>query len=530
MTSRTDRHQEIDNYLDTLHDFGLTPVNGTSLRQTLIVEHTDYWAASSVRESSPWTTPVFEALTALRTRGGDPVSLAIRPTSTSAEKARSATLSTRAARRRALGYWLANLLQCTIRKPPQLSGTVVLVVYLPAGHTIADAAVLTKRYFGDLPEVLSSQSLSYSVLLLPTESRPVSHRSRRNPRSHQSVVTNAAVISSFAQPGALWRAFRNWRLLQRVLPRLVQLIKRPSQSSTQVFANVMTRCITESFYGTIAARTALYSELFTRALHAAREAKVVVYPFEGQGWESTLEQAAARRGIATLPYLHTVMKPWDLRAHAALRECAPAGVWVHGPHDEAELVRHGVTLHRVEALRYQYLGATRRQNFSRVEGELQRVGQQILVTLGADCERSQAEMIAFCEATQRLQPTWKLHVRLHPQCLTAQVPVADSITTSRGSLSDDLAQCTSAFLCGTAAPLDSYLFGLPTVALRMSDGFGMNPLEADERFAYVDTADEAVRWLATALQSTGAKPEIATFFDIASELPKWHSFVKSLTR
>jgi surface carbohydrate biosynthesis protein (TIGR04326 family) len=338
------------------------------------------------------------------------------------------------------------------------------------------------------------------------------------------------VISSFAQPGALWRAFRNWRLLQRVLPRLVQLIERPTQSSTQVFADVMTRCITESFYGTIAARTALYTELFTRALHAAPDAKVVVYPFEGQGWESTLEQAAARRGIATLPYLHTVMKPWDLRAHAALRECAPAGVWVHGPHDEAELVRHGVALHRVEALRYQYLGAARNPSFTRVEGELQRVGQQILVTLGADCERSQAEMIAFCEAAQRLQPTWKLHVRLHPQCLAVQVPVGDNITTSRGSLSDDLAQCTSAFLCGTAAPLDSYLFGLPTAALRMSDGFDMNPLEADECFAYVDTADEAVQWLATAVQSTKAKPEIAKFFDIANELPKWHSFVRSLTR
>ena len=528
MTSRTDRHQEIDNYLDTLHDFGLTPVNGTSLRQTLIVEHTDYWAASSVRESSPWTTPVFEALTALRTRGGDPVSLAIRPMSTSAEKARSATLLTRVVRRRALGYWLANLLQCTIRKPPQLSGTVVLVVYMPAGHTTADAAVLTKRYFGDLPEVLSSQSLSYSVLLLPTESRPVSYRSRRNPRSHQSVVTNAAVISSFARPGALWRAFRNWRVLQRALPRPAKLIEGPTQTSMQVFARVMTRCITESFYGTIAARTALYTELFMQALHAAPEAKVVVYPFEGQGWESTLEQAAARRGIATLPYLHTVMKPWDLRAHTALRECAPAGVWVHGPHDEAELVRHGVALHRVEALRYQYLGAARNPNFPRAEGEHQRVGQRILVTLGADCENSQAEMIAFCEAAQRLQPTWKMHVRLHPQCLATQVPVAGGITTSRGSLSDDLAQCTSAFLCGTAAPLDSYLFGLPTVALRMSDGFGMNPLEADERFAYVDTADEAVQWLATAVQSTGAKTDVARFFDIASELPRWHSFVRSL--
>jgi surface carbohydrate biosynthesis protein (TIGR04326 family) len=224
------------------------------------------------------------------------------------------------------------------------------------------------------------------------------------------------------------------------------------------------------------------------------------------------------------------MKPWDLRAHTALRECAPAGVWVHGPHDEAELVRHGVALHRVEALRYQYLGAARNPIFTRAEGEHQRVSQQVLVTLGADCENSQAEMNAFCKAAHRLQPTWKLHIRLHPQCLAVQVPVGDNITTSRGSLSDDLAQCTSAFLCGTAAPLDSYLFGLPTAALRMSDGFDMNPLEADERFAYVDTADEAVQWLATAVQSTKAKPEIAKFFDIANELPKWHSFVRSLTR
>jgi len=404
------------------------------------------------------------------------------------------------------------------------------VVYMPAGHTTADAAVLTKRYFGDLPEVLSSQSLSYSVLLLPTESRPVSYRSRRNPRSHQSVVTNAAVISSFARPGALWRAFRNWRVLQRALPRPAKLIERPTQTSMQVFARVMTRCITESFYGTIAARTALYTELFTRALHAAPEAKVVVYPFKGQGWETTLEQAAAWRGVATLPYLHTVMKPWDLRAHAALRECAPAGVWVHGPHDEAELVRHGVTLHRVEALRYQYLGAVHNPNFPRAEGEHQRVGQRILVTLGADCENSQAEMIAFCEAVERMQPSWMLQVRLHPQCPTALVPIGETITKSRRSLSDDLAACTSAFLCGTAAPLDSYLFGLPTVALRTSDGFDMNPLEADERFAYVDSAEEAVQWLATASGSSWANPDVARFFDIASELPRWHSFVRSLTR
>lgn len=530
MTSRTDRHREIDGYLDTLHDFGTTPVNGTSLRKTLIVEHTDYWAASSVRESSPWTTPVFEALTALRTIDNDSDEPAMQQVSMSAEKERSTTLSTKSVRTRALAYWLANLLQCAIYKPPQLSGTVVLVVYLPAGHTIADADALTKRYFGDLPEVLSSQSINYSVLLLPTESRPVSRQSRRNPRRHQSGINNAAVLSSFAQPSALWSAFRNWRLLRRALPRLARLIELPTRNRTQILARVMVRCITESFYGTVSARTALYTELFTRALHAAREAKVVVYPFEGQGWETTLEQAATRRGVATLPYLHTVMKPWDLRAHTALRECATAGVWVHGPHDEAELVRHDVALHRVEALRYQYLGTARKPSFTRAEGGHQRVGQRILVTLGADCERSQAEMIAFCEAAQRLQPTWMLHVRLHPQCSAAQVPVGNGITTSRGSLSDDLALCTSAFLCGTAAPLDSYLFGLPTVALRMSDGFDMNPLEQDERFAYVNTADEAVQWLATAWQTTGVKPDVATFFDLASELPKWHSFVRSLTR
>lgn len=527
MTSRTDRHREIDGYLDTLHDFGAMPVNGTSLRKTLIVEHTDYWAASSMRESSPWTTPVFEALIALRSIRGDSASPATRPAVASADQASFASRFTKPVRMRSLGYWLANLLQGTVRKPPQLSGTVVLVVYLPAGHSIADAEALAKRYFGNLPELLASQSISYSVLLMSTESRPVSRQARRNPRRHQLVVSHAAVLSSFAQPRALWCAFRNWRLLQRTLPRLAQLIERPTRIDTQVLARVMARCISESFYGTVAARTALYTELFTRALHAAREVKVVVYPFEGQGWETTLEQAATARGVATLPYLHTVMKPWDLRAHAALRECAPAGVWVHGPHDETELVRHGVTLHRVEALRYQYLSTSLDPSTTRAKAENLRVGHRILVTLGADCERSWIEMTAFCEAARRLQPAWMLQVRLHPQCSAVQVPVGKAISMSRGSLSDDLAQCSAAFLCGTAAPLDSYLFGLPTVALRMSNGFDMNPLDADERFAYVDSAEEAVRWLATAVQTASAKPDVAKFFDIAKGLPRWSSFVRS---
>ena len=522
MTSRTERHREIDEYLDALHQLGDLSVDGTTLRRAVTVDQTDYWAASSLRESSPWTTPAFAAISALRALVARSEDQQARLFEIPSAQRRLSLASVTTTRIRTLGYWLANLTQCTFRNSPRLTGTVVLVVYLPAGNTIADADSLARRYFGELPEMLASNSVAYSVLLLPTESRPVSRRARRRAIGHR--VTTAVVLSSFALPGALWSAFCNWRALQRRLPRPTQFISRSLAPKVQALTNVMSRCVNESFYGTIAARTSLYTELFSRALQTAQDAQLVVYPFEGQGWETTLEQAAKACGVATLPYLHTVMKPWDLRAHTALRECPPRGIWVHGSHDEAELSRHGTALHRVEALRYQYLGN------ARATSEPARAGHQVLVILGADCERSRAEMHSFCEAVRRLQPSWQLRVRLHPQCSIDLISQVNADLLSSGSLSDDLEQCSASFLCGTAAPLDSYLFGLPTVALQSSDGFNMNPLEADDRFAYADSVDHAVQWLTDALGLRGVKPDIAKFFDIAVGLPRWNRLISSLHR
>ncbi|NBN96824.1 MAG: hypothetical protein EBV41_04255 [Actinobacteria bacterium] len=68
------------------------------------------------------------------------------------------------------------------------------------------------------------------------------------------------------------------------------------------------------------------------------------------------------------------------------------------------------------------------------------------------------------------------------------------------------------------------------MALQSSDGFNMNPLEADDRFAYADSVDHAVQWLTDALGLRGVKPDIAKFFDIAVGLPRWNRLISSLHR
>ncbi|NBR76450.1 MAG: hypothetical protein EBT73_03760 [Actinobacteria bacterium] len=133
MTSRTERHREIDEYLDALHQLGDLSVDGTTLRRAVTVDQTDYWAASSLRESSPWTTPAFAAISALRALVARSEDQQARLFEIPSAQRRLSLVSVTTTRIRTLGYWLANLTQCTFRNSPRLTGTVVLVVYLPAG-------------------------------------------------------------------------------------------------------------------------------------------------------------------------------------------------------------------------------------------------------------------------------------------------------------------------------------------------------------------------------------------------------------
>ncbi|MFM8508628.1 MAG: hypothetical protein ACKOBR_13260, partial [Actinomycetota bacterium] len=64
--------------------------------------------------------------------------------------------------------------------------------------------------------------------------------------------------------------------------------------------------------------------------------KLWILAFEGQSWESCLTRQLDAAGARWIPYLHTMMRPWDLRAHTFLSEVAPQCLAVHGQHDHDE--------------------------------------------------------------------------------------------------------------------------------------------------------------------------------------------------
>ncbi|NBY57356.1 MAG: hypothetical protein EBQ57_03335 [Actinobacteria bacterium] len=108
--------------------------------------------------------------------------------------------------------------------------------------------------------------------------------------------------------------------------------------------------------------------MFARVVRENSKTKVWVSAFEGQGWESCLARVLEQYDALWVPYLHTMMRPWDLRAHTFLYEHSPKYLALHGPHDRSELEptihqaarrskRQPTEIIEVEALRYQHLSA-----------------------------------------------------------------------------------------------------------------------------------------------------------------------------
>ncbi|MGA1143474.1 MAG: hypothetical protein ACO3V6_09115, partial [Ilumatobacteraceae bacterium] len=264
-----------------------------------------------------------------------------------------------------------------------------------------------------------------------------------------------------------------------------------------------------SVRGTASVRSAMLAVGFRSAIKAVRGARLVVYPFEGQGWESLLERACSAENVPSIAYLHTIMKPWDLRAHTALREVPPRILALHGDHDRSELQAvagiaesNSKTLTvPVEALRYGYL-ANSTMSQSRVLLEI-----QVLVVMGSDCKNSNHQFAAVIDEIRRQGKPWKIQVKTHPQCpSTASIDPETQVVS--GSLQEAFAESSAVFLCGTAAPLDSYLYGLPTAALIDDSGYSMNPLEPDDSFTQkplVEHVAEAAHAAARAAEIRGAQ-------------------------
>jgi hypothetical protein len=96
-----------------------------------------------------------------------------------------------------------------------------------------------------------------------------------------------------------------------------------------------------------------------------------------------------------------------------------------------------------------------------------------------------------------------------------------------GSLHESFAGSSAVFLCGTAAPLDSYLYGLPTAALADNSGYSMNPLEPDDSYFVGQTPAEVVAWLTSAMERPLSVPSAERFFDLSPGFTKWENVIRN---
>jgi surface carbohydrate biosynthesis protein (TIGR04326 family) len=294
-----------------------------------------------------------------------------------------------------------------------------------------------------------------------------------------------------------------------------------------------------SIVGSHAVRTAILTEMFAQVIRSNRETKVWVTAFEGQSWESCLARVLEHHDVAWVPYLHTMMRPWDLRAHTFLAEQPPKRLALHGPHDKSELqttidsaarrsTRQSTKVTDVEALRYQHLSASASESHQPESASAKEATW--LVVGGADCELSSRELQAFVSTIQAQSVRAKIVVRWHPQCQLPEWVDRSEITVSQEPLGVLALRSNAALMIGLAAPLDTYLAGVPSCSFVAQSGLAMSPIEENEYHHLALDAADAVRWMQKFEGSARFVAEAERFFNFGEDLTRWRELIFSLAR
>lgn len=410
---------------------------------------------------------------------------------------------------------------------------VMLVEYLPDVYTRSH--VDRSQYFGELPALLRNMSKSVGYLHLHA-SGPVTRpnkRARAALRALNETHSTHHLVSDALSLGTWWRAWRVWRRLRRVAPRAQDVRKALAQGSdAEKLWPSWRKMYENSVFGTRSVRTVLLTAMFEQHVRRQPESTVWISAFEGQGWESCLARSVQSRGAVWVAYLHTMMRPWDLRARSFLCELRPSLLAVHGAHDRAELEPLGVPLVVVEALRYAHLAGPATAS---IEGHAS-VGvdsgvsneKTWLIIGGAECERSNRELSELVAALHKLDIQRQVLVRWHPQCGKPVVELARSMSLSHQPLVELTRDADVAILVGSAAPLDTYLAGVPTCAFRAPSGYDMSPLVEGDYFMVASDGSDVISWAVVAENRPRSQPDVGEFFVLDSAYPRWRQLLATL--
>lgn len=509
------RHELTDQYVAAIASLGRSELDDCTIAELLTVDGIDAWAASSLRESSLWTGDEFFArITAL---------------ATGRAATQQRTTSVRRARVEALAYAVRSVAQVLRRRDSRssLDTSDAAVVFVDYATKALGTMPYVSPYFGKLSEVLRSSRRSVGWLHLTSSGTPTSlTAAERTWMQSVSGESAHAFVRQFVTPSVVIAAVRSWWRLQHRAPAWNEVVDAMNDADLRLISPFLARDYVNSVHGTVAMRTMLLGHALRRAVASMCGDAVVVHPFEGQGWETLLINECATRNITCVSYVHTIIKPWDVRALTALKSVKVLNVVVHGAHDESEIRRTGSVVHVAEALRYQHL--------ARAVTRVTTTDAPLLFVGGADCEESTRLFDAIVASNAASASPVTLWVKRHPQCV-ALTDHGSNVIVVNDSLEALFPQVRGVILAGTAAPLDSYLAGLPTCSIVAPGAFSTNPLTPDDRYHVATDAAAAIRWMAgnslTPTPTAGTAhmaPDKGQWFVIDPDLPRWRALIDRL--
>jgi len=513
------RRAVIGRYVSALRAVGDAVIHGRPVRTALQFVTVDLWAASELRESSLWRDPTFFAqLTAL-------VDGSVSP---------APRLQTGRMLLRSVAAWTRSLFHAIpTREPKPLDCEVIFVEYWPSSASVASGSESAWKspYFRELPSRLRQSGVSVGFVHLHAEG-PVTKAPRHVEQSVSRLSefgTPHRLVADYLSVSTLRRAFIAWlRIIRRApLPASVEAAIRQHGDASRLWSWWGAKYV-RSVFGSHAVRTCVLSEMFRGMVSANRATQLWIVAFEGQSWESCLTRQFDLNGTKWLPYVHTMMRPWDLRAHTFLAETPPAHLVVHGPHDGDELSGYATKTLNVEALRYQHLG---RANTRTAPVPAQSAENRTwLVVGGAERATSDSEFRELRDAMTRSGVRRRLVAKPHPQHTGQFDGIVGVDSPASRSLPELLAGADAAIVVGSAAPLDSYLAGVPTCAFTDESGFAMTPVAEDNFFHYASNGDDAVAWLTAAEKRRNAVPPVSRYFIIDESLPRWLQLIGETIR
>lgn len=226
------------------------------------------------------------------------------------------------------------------------------------------------------------------------------------------------------------------------------------------------------------------------------------------------------------------MRPWDLRARSFISEAPLSTVAVHGEHDTSELAGLGAELVEVEALRYQHFASRSSpaipptdSTFSERKSSNNRTW---LIVGGADCAASRHELTTLVSTMARIGVDRQMLVRWHPQCEIPSELSSSHLVFTSDSLSDLTTRVHAAYMVGSAAPLDTYLSGVPSCSLRAASGLDMSPITEGPGHHVAETTEELIGWMVKSESMSGFSPPVEHYFVTDPELPRWRSTIQAM--